>query len=173
MSTDISKGNTSEAQPRDGKKGMAGRSASSLVFDRSRADTAAAVIEEIASSKTSILTMIRANKSHRLAREIQEITQLPQKTLANDVFEVSEKTFSKYKTSEGNFSDHTAELIVKLKELYKKGELLFGDVAEFNNWLKEPAYGLGDIIPMEIMNTVTGIDLIMEELVRIEFGATA
>ncbi|MGV8095837.1 MAG: antitoxin Xre/MbcA/ParS toxin-binding domain-containing protein [Mangrovibacterium sp.] len=172
MSTDVSKGNTSEAQPRDGKKGIAGRSASSPVFDRSRAGTAS-VIEEIASSKTSILTMIRANKSHQLAREIQEITQLPQKTLANDVFEVSEKTFSKYKTSEGNFSDHTAELIVKLKELYKKGKLLFGDVAEFNNWLKEPAYGLGDIIPKEIMNTVTGIDLIMEELVRIEFGATA
>jgi putative toxin-antitoxin system antitoxin component (TIGR02293 family) len=124
-------------------------------------------------SKQATLNKIRENKSHKVVIEIQGFTKLPQKVLATHVFEVSEKTFMNYKKSNGTFSDHTAELIVKLKELYKKGELLFGDVNEFNNWLAEPAFGLGDLIPKNIMNTVTGIDLILEELVRIEFGATA
>jgi|GEM_PF-5475187 len=124
-------------------------------------------------SKKTTLNKIRENKSHKVVVEIQGLTKLPQKVLATHVFEVSEKTFMNYKKSDGTFSDHTAELIVKLKELYKKGELLFGDVNEFNNWLAEPAFGLGDLVPKNIMNTVTGIDLILEELVRIEFGATA
>jgi putative toxin-antitoxin system antitoxin component (TIGR02293 family) len=124
-------------------------------------------------SKKATLNKIRENKNHRVIIDIQSLTKLPQKVLATQVFEVSEKTFMNYKKSDGAFSDHTAELIVKLKELYEKGELLFGNVDEFNNWLAEPAFGLGDLIPKNIMNTVTGIDLILEELIRIEFGATA
>jgi len=127
----------------------------------------------VAISKKVTLNKIPENKSHKVVTEIQGLTRLPQKILATRIFEVSEKTFMNYKKSNGTFSDHTAELIVKLRELYKKGELLFGDVNEFNNWLAEPAYGLGDLIPKNIMNTVTGIDLILEELIRIEFGATA
>jgi uncharacterized protein (DUF2384 family) len=65
------------------------------------------------------------------------------------------------------------EQILKLEELYKKGIELFEDSEGFNKWLKSESYGLGNVKPIDLINSITGIDLIYEELVRIEFGATA
>ena len=63
--------------------------------------------------------------------------------------------------------------MLKLEALYKKGIEIFGNRDEFNSWLKEPEYGVGWQVPLELFSTSTGIDMVMEELIRIEFGATA
>lgn len=65
------------------------------------------------------------------------------------------------------------ELSIKLNELYTIGSRLFGSTYNFNLWLNKPSYGLGGIVPLELLNTITGIDLIFDELVSIEFGTTA
>jgi uncharacterized protein (DUF2384 family) len=66
-----------------------------------------------------------------------------------------------------------SELILKLILLYKKGIEIFGNTESFNNWVSKPSFGLGSIVPYSLLNTTTGIDLIFEELVRIEFGDLA
>jgi len=65
------------------------------------------------------------------------------------------------------------EQILKLEGLYKKGIELFESADEFNKWLKSESFGLGNTKPVNLLNSITGIDLVYEELVRIEFGATA
>lgn len=55
--------------------------------------------------------------------------------------------------------------------LYKKGQEIFGNFEAFNQWLKQPAYGLGGIIPFGLLYTQGGINLVMDELLRIEYGA--
>ena len=57
--------------------------------------------------------------------------------------------------------------------LFKKGNEIFGELEAFRRWIMKPAYGLGWEVPSELMETSGGIELIMEELYRIEFGATA
>ena len=61
----------------------------------------------------------------------------------------------------------------KLKALYAKGEEIFGDRKRFNTWLRRRSYPLGNIYPIDQVKTVAGITLIYDELIRIEFGATA
>ena len=57
--------------------------------------------------------------------------------------------------------------------LYRKGIELFGSTAEFNKWLREPAYGLGKKVPRGLLGTMTGIGLVVDELSRIEYGDLA
>ena len=57
--------------------------------------------------------------------------------------------------------------------MFRKGIRVFGNKESFIRWINKPAYGIGEIVPFEIINTSTGIDLIEDELSRIEFGATA
>lgn len=66
-----------------------------------------------------------------------------------------------------------SEQLLQLLLLYRKGQEIFGNSAVFNQWLRQPSAGLGGIIPFELLYTQGGIDLVKEELIRIEYGALA
>jgi len=101
------------------------------------------------------------------------ITGMNKNQLADDIFKLSLKTIKRYQEDNKKLNPRNSELILKLIAMYKKGAEIFGSIESFNKWLNKPAFGLGNKIPYQIMNTSTGIDLIFEELVRIEFGDLA
>ena len=105
--------------------------------------------------------------------DFASITGLRKQQLADDIFQTSLKTFLRYQKDQKRLNPRNSELILKLIVLYKKGIEVFGAINSFNNWINKPALGLGNEVPYQIMNTTTGIDLIHEELLRIEFGALA
>lgn len=86
---------------------------------------------------------------------------------------VSLKTLLRYKQQNKKLSATKSERVLKLIALYKKGNEIFGDTLSFRRWLDKPAYGLGNMTPIDLMHTSGGIDLIQEELLRIEFGDVA
>jgi putative toxin-antitoxin system antitoxin component (TIGR02293 family) len=101
------------------------------------------------------------------------ITTLTPTFLAEKLFGISYKTIKRYAAEDRPFSMHEAEISLKLVRLYKKGSEIFGNNVNFSNWLQKPAFGLGNQIPLELLGLNTGIDLVMDELMRIEFGALA
>jgi uncharacterized protein (DUF2384 family) len=52
-------------------------------------------------------------------------------------------------------------------------EKKIGDLETFNQWTKKTAYGLGDKIPKKLMQTLEGLQLVEDELIRIAYGALA
>lgn len=105
--------------------------------------------------------------------DLVTISGLNKNQLAEDVFEISLKTINRYKQDKKRLNARNSEIVLKLLALYKKGIEVFGELEDFNKWLTKRAFGLGDKIPYKMMNTSTGIDLIFEELVRIEYGDLA
>jgi putative toxin-antitoxin system antitoxin component (TIGR02293 family) len=99
-------------------------------------------------------------------------TELPSILLA-ELFEMTPKTFAKYKNQRSKLPERYSELALRLQDLYKLGIELFGSAKGFNDWLKKESYGLAFKIPIKMMKTVTGIELVYEELMRIAYGATA
>lgn len=83
------------------------------------------------------------------------------------------KTFQNYKESNTTLDPAISEKLLKLFNLYNKGVMIFGNVEEFNKWMAAPAFGLGNQVPEDLLDTITGIQLIQEELTRIEFGDLA
>jgi putative toxin-antitoxin system antitoxin component (TIGR02293 family) len=83
---------------------------------------------------------------------------------------LSTKTLDRYRQGGKQLNAASGELMLKLLSLFKKGEKIFGNSTEFQKWIEKPAYGLGLKVPKELMRTSAGIDLIMEELIRIEYG---
>ena len=86
---------------------------------------------------------------------------------------ISSKTLDRYRKAEKRLTPSASELMLKLFTLYRKGERIFGNLDEFQKWIEEPAYGLGYKVPKTILQTSAGIDLIMDELIRIEYGDLA
>ena len=87
-----------------------------------------------------------------------------------EMLDFSTKTLDRYTQENRKLNPNDSELVIKLIILYKKGLEIFGEQESFINWLNKASFGLGNLQPIEIINTSEGIDLITEELSRIEFG---
>jgi len=104
--------------------------------------------------------------------DLINLTHLNKSFIAG-MLNLSTKTLDRYRQGEKRLNPASGELMLKLFSLFKKGEEIFGNSDEFQKWIETPAYGLGNKVPKELMQTSAGIDLIMDELIRIEYGDLA
>ena len=125
------------------------------------------------SSDLSIVKNANAGISSTIFSELIAISGINKNFLAEEVFDVSLKTMLRYQKEGKKLTPRNSEIALKLLNLFDKGIEIFGSMDSFMVWLNKKAYGLGNEVPLTLMNTNTGIDLIEEELIRIEFGALA
>jgi putative toxin-antitoxin system antitoxin component (TIGR02293 family) len=90
-----------------------------------------------------------------------------------ETFKTTVKTIQNHVTRELTLDAALSEKLLKSFALFDKGMEVFGSANGFHKWLNAPAYGLGNQLPFTLMDTITGIQLIEEELIRIEFGDLA
>lgn len=90
-----------------------------------------------------------------------------------ETFKTTVKTIQNYFAQELKLDAALSEKLLKSFALFERGIALFGSAKAFQNWLNVEAYGLGNQLPFELMDTITGISLIEEELIRLEYGDLA
>jgi len=86
--------------------------------------------------------------------------------------DITEPTLRKYIQSSKGLNPGLSEHIIQLFELFNKGVDTFGSLPEFKNWLKSYNPGI-DAIPFDLLDTITGIGIVINELIRIDYGVTA
>ena len=104
--------------------------------------------------------------------EITRVSALNKNQLAAFI-DITPKTIDNYRLRRYKLCRIESEQLLQLMALYKKGQEIFDNSESFNLWLRQPASGLGGIIPFDLLYTQGGISLVMEELLRIEYGALA
>jgi putative toxin-antitoxin system antitoxin component (TIGR02293 family) len=68
------------------------------------------------------------------------------------------------------FSRHVSERILRIAVVVARGEEVFGDHERFTSWLKEPNKAMAGQTPFHLLASDFGIDIILDELGRIEHG---
>jgi putative toxin-antitoxin system antitoxin component (TIGR02293 family) len=86
---------------------------------------------------------------------------------------LSERTIQRYKKENKHFDTIYSERIVQIDLLYKKGADIFGSQENFHTWMETISVPLGGIKPKELLDTAYGINMIADELGRIEHGIFA
>jgi putative toxin-antitoxin system antitoxin component (TIGR02293 family) len=86
---------------------------------------------------------------------------------------LSERTLQRYKKEKKVFQASFAERILEISLLYNYGIEVFEDKANFDSWLDTKSIGLGGIKPKDLFDTTFGINLVCDELTRIEHGVLA
>jgi putative toxin-antitoxin system antitoxin component (TIGR02293 family) len=61
----------------------------------------------------------------------------------------------------------------KLAEILAKATAVFGSKEEAEKWLEQPATGLNQRRPIDLLATPAGVELVEEFLVRLEYGVYA
>jgi putative toxin-antitoxin system antitoxin component (TIGR02293 family) len=86
---------------------------------------------------------------------------------------LSERTMQRYKNENRRFEALQSEKIIEIALLYNKGIEVFGETERFNAWIETENLALGKIKPKSLLDNSFGINLIFDELVRIEYGVLA
>jgi len=119
----------------------------------------------------SIVNTARKGLKTSIFYEFAEAINMPEKKLAG-IINLTSRTISNYKDQKKYFGPSYSEHLLKLIALFEKGEELFGNVDEFNYWLKKDFWN-SDEKPENWLTTPGGVDLLMEELDKIAQGYPA
>lgn len=65
------------------------------------------------------------------------------------------------------------ESIIQILIFFNLGFDVFGKLEKFYNWLNKEYIAIGGKAPKELLNSSFGIDLLKDELNRIQFGVLA
>lgn len=85
----------------------------------------------------------------------------------------SERTFRNYARQGKSLDPITSEHILKIASLYQNGIEVFGSKEAFNTWLQKPSIAFDQLVPLELLQTPGGVDIVKEELVSIAYGDLA
>jgi putative toxin-antitoxin system antitoxin component (TIGR02293 family) len=86
---------------------------------------------------------------------------------------LSERTFQRYRKERRSFDPNHSEKILEIGMLYNKGLEVFGDKENFDTWLDTKSVALGGVTPKSFLDSSFGIQLIRDELTRVEHGVLA
>jgi len=85
---------------------------------------------------------------------------------------ITDKTFRSYLKSNKELPPVQGEWVMKYKELQQFGVDLFGTQKSFDKWLNNYSIRL-ETIPKNLLYSVQGIQLTLDELVRLAYGSPA
>ncbi|MGZ3813261.1 MAG: antitoxin Xre/MbcA/ParS toxin-binding domain-containing protein [Mucilaginibacter sp.] len=127
--------------------------------------------EVLFKSPIAKLDAIKKGLQPAAINDLIEITGATQ-TDVSKWLDITEPTLRKHIQNTKELNLGISEHIIQLFELFDKGLDTFGSLPEFKSWLKHYNTGI-DAIPFDILDTITGIGIVMNELIRIDYGATA
>ncbi len=123
-------------------------------------------------SREMITRTARVGVSTREIKKISESFNLSATDIAK-VLGVNEKTVRNYQRQESRLSPQQGEQLLKYKLLRERGTEVFGAKEAFDRWLHKPAYGLDGDLPIDLLVTSEGINLVYDEVERIANGEFA
>lgn len=74
------------------------------------------------------------------------------------------------KKGEAKFDQKVSEKIIVLGDLYSYGYSVFEDEEKFNMWMKSPNRTFGEKTPIQLTDTIYGLEEVNNAIARIEYG---
>lgn len=120
---------------------------------------------------TAKLSAIKKGLQAKAINHLIEITGATQMDAAH-ILDLTEPTLRKHIKAGKELNTGLSEHILQLFELFEKGIDTFGSLEEFKNWLPQHNIGI-NAKPLALLDTITGISMVKNELLRIDYGVLA
>jgi putative toxin-antitoxin system antitoxin component (TIGR02293 family) len=123
----------------------------------------------------NILAIIDAVRTGISVSEFENVTRNIPFSVAEwaTYLQLSERTIQRAQKDKKSFQPIHSERIVELVMLYEYGMEVFGDKENFDIWLNSKSISLGGRTPKELFDTRFGVNMVKDELGRIEHGVLA
>ncbi|MBK0382460.1 DUF2384 domain-containing protein [Pedobacter sp. SD-b] len=122
-------------------------------------------------SPVNRLSVIKGGLASSSIQDLLNISGSTRFDMAKNL-DLTEPTLRKHLSNNKELSTSLSEHVLFLLELYDKGLDTFGSIEEFKNWLPQHNIGIG-AKPSDLLDSITGINMVMNELNRIDHGILA
>ncbi len=85
---------------------------------------------------------------------------------------ISERTIQRYDKNT-KLSPELSDHLIQIAKVYARAVNVFEDRDRAVKWLKYPSHALGGVTPISCLDNFSGIELVLDELGRIEYGVYA
>ncbi|HZJ21220.1 MAG TPA: antitoxin Xre-like helix-turn-helix domain-containing protein [Pricia sp.] len=86
---------------------------------------------------------------------------------------ISVRTLDRYRNGQKRFPAKQSERILEIKRLLTFGESVFEDRGNFMDWMCMRNIPMGGVLPKDLLDTTIGINMVQDQLGRIEHGILA
>ena len=124
-----------------------------------------------AKNETDFIRFIREGLPKSALDNMIKITGFSIQEISH-ILRTSDRTLRRYASSHLLNAEQT-ERVIELAKLYTRGEEVFGSLEAFKEWMDSRVLALGNKKPKDFLDTSMGIDMLMDELGRIEHGVFA
>ena len=116
----------------------------------------------------------RSGLSRDAIAKVREVLDISVSQLA-EFLHVSERTLQRYlqEKTDKLLSVDISDRLLQLIKVYLRAVEVFEDENNALAWLKHPCRALGDELPINLLDTFSGIEIVSNELIRIEYGVVA
>lgn len=131
-----------------------------------------ATLDKSLDNSAQLLVIARNGIKYKLFEEIMKASPFSMKEWSR-YLHLTERTIQRYKNENKSFEIIQSEKIIELSKMLKKGNEVFGNTDNFKKWLNTEIIAIGGVMPKDILDSSFGIDMVMDELGRIEHGILA
>ncbi|WP_316806931.1 antitoxin Xre/MbcA/ParS toxin-binding domain-containing protein [Pedobacter agri] len=85
------------------------------------------------------------------------------------ILHISDRTLQRY-TADTLVKTEYADRAIALAKLYERGIEVLGTTKAFNSWVRHPNKALNNEIPLALLDTSIGFEMVLQILGRIEYG---
>jgi putative toxin-antitoxin system antitoxin component (TIGR02293 family) len=119
-----------------------------------------------------LITTTREGVDFKTFKEFSETYSLSL-TSWSKILNMSERTIQRYRREKKRFDSIHAEKLLLIMLLFNKGSDVFGNTENFLTWINSENIALGGVKPLELLDNSFGINLVKDELIKIEHGILA
>jgi putative toxin-antitoxin system antitoxin component (TIGR02293 family) len=121
--------------------------------------------------KEDLIPLIKKGIPRKSLDNLLMVTGISPAEMAG-IMHTSDRTLRRYKPSK-LLNAEQSEKVIQLALLYSRGEEVFESLEGFKTWMESTVIPLGNKPPKVLLDTSIGIEILMDELGRIEQGVFA
>lgn len=122
-------------------------------------------------NENDLIALIRSGIPKQAMNHLMDVADLSLTEMAA-ITHTSDRTLRRYKPQE-KLSQEQSERMIELAKLYSRGEVVLGNMQAFRQWMDTALWQFGNKKPKEFLDTSIGINMLLDELGRIEHGIFA
>lgn len=122
-------------------------------------------------NNSDFITCIREGIPRKALDELMSYTGITLNEITA-ILHISERTLRRY-TPHQKLNESQTERLIEIAKLYSRGEQILGSLDAFKEWMNSTVMALGNKKPKIFLDTSIGIDMLMNELGRMEHGIFA
>ncbi len=119
--------------------------------------------------ENNIILTIRRGFNYSEIVNVQDAYQMPDKSFAH-LIGISDKTLLRIKKAHAKLSSMSGDRLYRLKQVWELANKVLGTPENALPWLRRSQPGLGNQVPLDILDTEPGYEQVQTLLNRIEFG---